>query len=429
MVITKGSSNGLSLQFRANSIANLKIDDAEVLSVPGDIDTIAGSIETIQLGKLFKNNQSDADKLEQRLIRLLSVNGLKTVTLSDDSRYTMVDGAIYRLDYTPVYQSDDIPGTNPIYLVACSPDATSIAIPSTVTTIGTDAFANCKNLISVSFPEGLKTYSYTGTNISFVSATGSAIDTTDLTNFQGRTYAAKEGVEGLALCPVLTFVADGTEVAKVTYTWDGKASIPEVPAKTNYIGVWEDYSGVTADRVVNAVYTSYVTVEDGKATVELPSGVTEFEVPESATTVSVSIAENTSITVSDASGLAGKTVVSNVESKANTSDIAGSAYELTFTVDGAQYDGKLQVTLPYTKEDGKEPVVYYRDGSVITKMDILSVGEDHLVFETDHNSEYIVAMESEEDDDDDSALILGIVVAVIVILLIAGILVYRSRKA
>ncbi|MBQ6468312.1 MAG: InlB B-repeat-containing protein [Clostridia bacterium] len=53
-----------------------------------------------------------------------------------------------------------------------------------------------------------------------------------------------------------TFVADGKEVAKVTFT-SGQASIaePAVPAKAGYTGKWEAYTLGNADITVNAVYT------------------------------------------------------------------------------------------------------------------------------------------------------------------------------
>ncbi|MBQ7383782.1 MAG: uL15 family ribosomal protein, partial [Clostridia bacterium] len=54
-----------------------------------------------------------------------------------------------------------------------------------------------------------------------------------------------------------TFVADGTEVAKVPFLEGDKelANVPEVPAKEGFTGEWEDYTLGAKDITVNAVYT------------------------------------------------------------------------------------------------------------------------------------------------------------------------------
>ena len=55
----------------------------------------------------------------------------------------------------------------------------------------------------------------------------------------------------------VTFVADGETVGTDTYTINDKEiTVPEVPAKDHYTGVWESYTLTTGDVTVNAVYTA-----------------------------------------------------------------------------------------------------------------------------------------------------------------------------
>ena len=87
----------------------------------------------------------------------------------------------------------------------------------------------------------------------------------------------------------VTFVAEGTEVAKLPYTVENTAIVePAVPAKTGYTAAWESYSVVNGNITVNAVYTAityYVTfVADGVEVAKLPytivnNIVVEPEVP------------------------------------------------------------------------------------------------------------------------------------------------------
>ena len=54
----------------------------------------------------------------------------------------------------------------------------------------------------------------------------------------------------------VTFVAEGTEVAKLPYTVENKAVVnPAVPAKAHYTGVWESYTLTSGNVEVNAIYT------------------------------------------------------------------------------------------------------------------------------------------------------------------------------
>ncbi|MBQ7338021.1 MAG: InlB B-repeat-containing protein [Clostridia bacterium] len=87
-----------------------------------------------------------------------------------------------------------------------------------------------------------------------------------------------------------TFVADGKEVAKVTFkATDTKLTEPAVPAKDGYMGKWDSYKLGAADITINAVYTAIeytvtfvadgTTVGTAKYTVENKS-ITEPAVPE-----------------------------------------------------------------------------------------------------------------------------------------------------
>ena len=54
----------------------------------------------------------------------------------------------------------------------------------------------------------------------------------------------------------VTFMADGATVTTVTYTVENtEISVPAVPEKEGYTGVWEAYELTTGDITVNAVYT------------------------------------------------------------------------------------------------------------------------------------------------------------------------------
>ncbi|MBO7309962.1 MAG: uL15 family ribosomal protein [Clostridia bacterium] len=61
------------------------------------------------------------------------------------------------------------------------------------------------------------------------------------------------------------FLADGRLVATVDFTINDKSiSAPLVPTKAGYNGVWEKYSLTDSDITINAIYTPYSTIDDGK---------------------------------------------------------------------------------------------------------------------------------------------------------------------
>lgn len=476
------------------SIDTLKLPKGTYIDITDDKKSKL-DINTVDLGMFTAESNAGMDSDAKNIAKILSIPTLKKIIQTEDNpRYSLIDSAVYRLDYF----SETDP-TLPVELILCSPDIASLEIPETVTAIGANAFDGCKVLKLVSFPESVATYSYAGSDVSFKDASGTAVGS-DVENFAGRTYMVKDGIDGLALCPVLTFIADDKEVGKVTYTWDGKAVVPEVPAKTGFTGVWEDYPAVTEDKEIKAIYTpnkhtvtymvngtqfgdaeTYdfgtevivkadyqkdgyestswsaegIKVTDGKfvlgdadvvftatsvmivsagtdgaAEIVLPVGETTFKPSEGTKTVTVKMAENTSVEIADAADLVGKVVVSKVKEITSTSGISGKAYEFTFTADGTQYNGKMEVTLPYTKENGKVPVVYFWDGSKSTEMKVLSSTDTSVTFETDHNSEYIVASESPSKEDGlNIILYMGILIVIgFAIAMLVGFNFYR-RKA
>ncbi|MBQ4052703.1 MAG: InlB B-repeat-containing protein, partial [Clostridia bacterium] len=84
----------------------------------------------------------------------------------------------------------------------------------------------------------------------------------------------------------VTFKADGITVATEEYTLENKEiTVPEVPAKEGYTGVWEEYELDGGDKTVEAIYTeipqepeSSENPEDSEDT-EKPDGTSEEEPP------------------------------------------------------------------------------------------------------------------------------------------------------
>ncbi len=249
-------------------------DSIKIPTAADDLNSIY--VETVDISQFLTNDLSEAyNSGENEFVKLLKLPNLKKLTFTGvNNNYVMIDGAIYYMD-SGMSHTPPEPGTIPKYLVCCSPDVISVTIPSTVTILGKYAFYGCSNLKTVVFPEGLEKsyYPESGTgassNVNFLSYTGDAIDLTDMENFKGVTYSAKDGVDGLAMCPVLTFMADGKEVKKVAYLWNGSAEYPDVPEKKGYTGVWENIGTPVRDTVVNAVYLNL--------TISLKEGINEYK--------------------------------------------------------------------------------------------------------------------------------------------------------
>ena len=73
----------------------------------------------------------------------------------------------------------------------------------------------------------------------------------------------------------VTFVADGETVGTDTYTVeDTEITVPEVPAKEGYAGVWETYELTAGDVTVNAIYTE-IPVDDNSSSEEDDSSVND----------------------------------------------------------------------------------------------------------------------------------------------------------
>ena len=282
-------------------------------------------------------------------------------------------------------------------------------------TVGTVEF-NVENMASKTMPEVPAKTGYTG-----------SWDVTEFT-LENKTVNAVYEV----ITYTFTFM-NGTEtVGAVEFNVENMASktMPEIPTKAGYTGSWDVTEFTLENKTVNAVYVKLVPVsENGTADVTLSDGETSFIPATGTKTVNVVIAADTSVKVEDAAGLADKVVVTKVDTVTNSTGIAGTAYEFTFTADGTVYNGKIQVTLPYTKEDGKEPVVYFWNGTESVKMKVISSTDTSVTFETDHNSMYVVASETPSKDDGSSFMLyLGIILVVgIVAAMLVGFTFYRKK--
>lgn len=223
----------------------------------------------------------------------------------------------------------------------------------------------------------------------------------------------------------------GTEIKSVTQDYGSAIETPVDPTKEGYLFLgWSPEIPKTTpaqDIQVTAIWAPVIIPdEEGIAKIELNNQDT-FVISNAETKmIDITISDNSAIRIENASDLSGRTIVSKIDAIANTSSIEGVAYDLTFTADGQQYSGKMLVTLPYVKIDGKEAVVYYWDGIESTKMNITEQGETFVTFETDHNSTYIIA--SEDSADDDNTVYLA-AVAIVILAIIAGLFAVRwSRK-
>lgn len=227
----------------------------------------------------------------------------------------------------------------------------------------------------------------------------------------------------------------GSAVDSITQDYNTAVTAPSMgPSKDGYRFVmWtpEVPASMPAnDVILKAVWAIVATVNaDGKSIVTLDSETSSFIPAAETKEITVEIRENTAVKVEDASDLVGKTVVSKAEPVSNSTGVSGTAYEFTFTADGTPYNGKIQVTLPYTKEDGKEPVVYYWNGSESTKMNVVSSTDASVTFETDHNSMYVVASETPSKDDGLSFLLFfGLLMVVgIAVSMLVGFNFYRKK--
>ena len=143
------------------------------------------------------------------------------------------------------------------------------------------------------------------------------------------------------------FKADGVTVSEQTFTADDKnITVPEVPAKAGYSGIWETYSLDEADVTVNAIYTAN---NDTKYTVEYYVE----KLDGSYELYSSEAKQGTTDTTATAEALA---IAHYVASEASVSgNIAGDGslvlklyytlelVDVTFVYGGAQENGSVQV--------------------------------------------------------------------------------------
>lgn len=236
----------------------------------------------------------------------------------------------------------------------------------------------------------------------------------------------------------ITFDSDGgNAIDSITGEYGSAVIAPTDPTKAGYVfSNW--YPAIpgtipSSDITVKAVWAE-ITPE-GEVKVDIVDAGDSFVVPDSdAKTLTISVEEGVTVKVEDSSNLKGATVVSKIEEIAvpASADVGGSAkaYEFTFTADGATYNGKLQMTLPYQAEAGKHPVVYWQNGSSLERMNIVSHNSTSVTFETDHNSVYIVVADSDSDDSGSTFMMylcILIVIGIALAMLIGGS--FYRRKA
>lgn len=258
---------------------------------------------------------------------------------------------------------------------------------------------------------------------------------------EGKFLIGSEDIVFTAVCTVnqytITFKSNGgSAVTAITQDYGTSVVAPENPTKTGYTfqnwtlnGVKYNFSTIPAENItLNAVWALNAVVDDaGKSEVKLDSETDSFIPAQNTKEISVEVGKDKSVSVADASELVGKTVVTKIESISNNTSIAGTAYEFTFTADGKEYTGKLQVTLPYTKESGKDPVVYFVNGSESTKMSVISNTDTSVTFETDHNSVYVVASEEHTDSGNSILLYVGILIVACIVIVAVGYNIHRKK--
>lgn len=226
---------------------------------------------------------------------------------------------------------------------------------------------------------------------------------------------------------------NGKEPIVVTQDYGTSFTAPANPVKEDFIFLkWlpECPATIPAENItINAVWAPIISPDhDGKITITLTDGDTFVIASDETKEVTVMMGKNRSVSVSSASDLSGKMIISSINAIENTSDISGTAYDLTFTSEGTPYNGNMTITLPYIGESGKNATVYYWDGSETSKMPIVKSDMNSVTFTTNHNSIYIVASEDiPKDDDDNGMAAIAIVIAVIIAVLVT--VVYIKKKA
>ena len=229
----------------------------------------------------------------------------------------------------------------------------------------------------------------------------------------------------------ITFdLKNGSDLVKIA-GYEG-AAVSNVPTPTKEGCEFDSWSPAVPgtftelDLLIVAVWKVVPVEKEDSVEVDLSEGDSKFVMPATDKAVVVDLPNNSSVTLSDSSAIAGATVDAKIEAVENTSNVKGDAYEFTFEADGVAYNGKMQVTVPYSGSSGKVPVVYYVTPTGETEeMTIVSYTDTSVTFETNHNSVYVVG----SSDASISTFTMVAVFAIFVAVVIAAVVcMVESRK-
>jgi hypothetical protein len=422
-----------------NSFNPVKFYYTDGTEAPG---TIAGQTYSSVAGMRFVWDGTTAGKFYQisedqvllvtcvegeRHYKAVSKNSVCEIASPDAPEHMVFEGWYTDPEFTQQYNSSSAPGADVVVYAAFSLEKHTVTYMVDEEVVDVEIYEYGKNISirPVYAKVGFTVEDWSSENVDLIDGCFTVGDV-DIV------FTATSTVNQYTI----TFdTAGGSAIAAITQDYNTSVTAPSAePSKDGYRFVmWDSEipASMPANNVIiKAVWAIVAMVnEDGKSVVTLDSETNSFIPAADTKEITVEIRENTAVKVENASNLVGKTVVSKVEPVSNSTGVSGTAYEFTFTADGTQYNGKIQVTLPYTKEDGKEPVVYYWNGSESTKMNVVSSTETSVTFETDHNSTYVVASETPSKDDGASFLLyFGILmIAGICVSMLVGFNFYRKK--
>lgn len=211
----------------------------------------------------------------------------------------------------------------------------------------------------------------------------------------------------------------GSEVPAIVQDYNTVIVMPAEPTRSGFkfIG-WTPAIPATMpaeDMTVKAEWAVAAMVDaEGNGTIDRKNAGA-FYLPANAKNLTVDLGNNMKVGVADVSDLVGKTVKVYITIVDDETTQEGYAYDFVFVADGTAHHGKMNVTLPYSKLDGKHPVVYHVDGDNRTEMNVVEYGDGYVVFETDHNSRYLVLS---AENHESGGISMAVVAAVVVILLL-----------
>ncbi len=224
---------------------------------------------------------------------------------------------------------------------------------------------------------------------------------------------------------------NGTDPTRIAGTEGSAISVPADPSKSGYVFLeWSIPIPATMpayDLTIKAVWGSIPVETDSGITVDLVDNP-NFKMPETNKSVTATLKGDASVTITDNASLAGKIITSTLDSIENKTGVEGKAYEFIFTANGSEYHGKLRVSIPYSVDAGKVPVVYYvNDAGEKTAMNVISYTDGVVTFETDHNSVYVLS--SEDKNESVSTLNqLAMVLLVILVVFAAAFAIVKSTR-